>query len=193
MKRVLSIAAVSLISVTPAFSQDEKKSADSDKSIYDVPVLAMRKDGGSTTTLARYKGDVILLVNVASKCGLTPQYEALEALHRKYGPRGFTVVGFPSNDFRGQEPGTEEQIVEFCRANYDVTFPLYAKVHTKGSGQAPIYTYLTGPGSRFPGEIQWNFEKFIIGRDGKVQARLDPKQKPDSPEVIEAIETALEQ
>lgn len=146
---------------------------------------------GTPTSLADYKGKVVLMVNTASKCGLTPQYEALEALQKKYAEKGFTVIGFPCNDFGNQEPGTADEIQEFCRAKFAVSFPLMEKVHVKGPGQHPLYAALTGREGAFPGEVSWNFGKFLIGRDGKPLARFEPKQKPGDPEVTTAIEKAL--
>jgi glutathione peroxidase len=148
---------------------------------------------GKPTTLGAYKGKVILLVNVASQCGLTPQYTALEALHKKYQDKGFTVIGVPCNDFGSQEPGTAEEIREFCSSKHNVTFPLMEKIHVKGSEQHPLYARLTGKGAEFPGDIKWNFGKFLIGRDGKVLQRFEPQTKPDSDEVIKAVEAALQQ
>lgn len=161
--------------------------------IYEVPIEPMKEFEEQTgKSLKGFEGKVILLVNVASKCGLTVQYEQLEAIHRKYKDKGLVVVGLPSNDFMGQEPGTDAEIVEFCRTKYDASFPLYAKLHAKGEDMSPIYKYLTGEAtSPHPGEIGWNFTKFIIGRDGKIEARFASRVKPDAPEVIEAIEKAL--
>lgn len=157
-------------------------------SLYEIP---LKDSDGKKTALKAYKGDVLLIVNVASKCGLTPQYKALEALHQKYQSKGFKVLGFPCNDFGAQEPGTIQQIKEFCSSEYHVTFPLFDKVHVKGPEQHPLYAALTGEKARFPGEIKWNFGKFLIGRDGKVVQRFEPKVTPDAPEVIQAIEAAL--
>jgi glutathione peroxidase len=153
--------------------------------------VPLRDIDGKETSLKTYSGKVLLIVNVASQCGLTPQYKALESIHRKYSPQGFTVVAFPSNDFGAQEPGTNEEIKQFCSARYNVTFPLFDKIHVKGPGQHPLYKTLTGAGAAFPGDIAWNFGKFLVGRDGKVLARFEPKTKPDSPEVIKALEAAL--
>lgn len=147
---------------------------------------------GEDRKLADYAGKVVLVVNTASKCGLTPQYEALEEIYGKYGEKGFVVIGFPCNDFNGQEPGTAEEILKFCKTKYDVSFPLMAKIHVKGEDRHPLYTALTGPDGAFPGDVKWNFGKFLIGKDGKPLARFEPKQKPDSPEVVAAIEKALE-
>jgi glutathione peroxidase len=156
-----------------------------------VQSIPLKDIDGKSTSLKAYKGKVVLVVNVASKCGLTPQYDALEATHKKYAAKGFTVVGFPCNDFGSQEPGTAEEIKTFCSTKYNVSFPLMEKLHVKGSEQHPLYTALTGPGSAFPGDIEWNFGKFLIGRDGTVLKRFKPQTKPDAPEVIEAIEAAL--
>lgn len=164
-------------------------------SIYEIPVEPMKEAATAPTTgttLAPYRGDVLLIVNVASKCGLTPQYEALEALHRTYKDRGFSVLGFPSNDYKGQEPGSEKEIVEFCRSKYDVTFPLYAKVHVaRGTDKAPLFRYLTEGDHPGKGEISWNFGKFLIGRDGRIIAQFGSRIKPDDAMVVEAIEKAL--
>ncbi|HEY5892011.1 MAG TPA: glutathione peroxidase [Chthoniobacterales bacterium] len=142
-------------------------------------------------TLADYAGKVVMIVNVASRCGNTPQYKPLEALYQKYSPQGFIVLGFPCNDFRGQEPGTNAEIKQFCTLNYAVTFPLFDKLHVKGLEQHPLYTALTGPEATFPGDVKWNFGKFLIGKDGTVLARFEPKTQPDDPQVIAAIEAAL--
>jgi glutathione peroxidase len=158
----------------------------------DLASIPFNKITGEKTSLADYKGKVVLVVNTASKCGLTKQYSALEALQKKYEAKGFTVVGFPCNDFAGQEPGTAEEIQTFCKSTFDVTFPLMEKIHVKGAEQHPLYTALTGTDGLFPGDVKWNFGKFLIGKDGKAIARFEPKQTPDSPEVVAAIEKALE-
>ena len=153
--------------------------------------IALKDIDGKDTSLKAYKGKVVLVVNVASKYGLTPQYDALEATHKKYEGKGFTVVGFPCNDFGSQEPGTAAEIKTFCSTKYNVTFPLMTKLHVKGSEQHPLYAALTGKEAKFPGDIEWNFGKFLIGKDGTVLKRFSPKTTPDAPEVIEAIEAAL--
>jgi glutathione peroxidase len=157
-------------------------------SLYEIPVKDI---AGKQTSLKEYRGDVLLVVNVASKCGLTPQYKSLEATYRKYKGKGLEVLAFPCNDFGSQEPGTNEEIKEFCSANYNVSFPLFDKVHVKGPEQHPLYAQLTGKTSPFPGDIKWNFGKFLIGRDGKILHRFEPKVAPDAPEVVAAIEAAL--
>ncbi len=148
---------------------------------------------GKEVELSKYQGKVVLVVNVASKCGLTPQYEQLQALHKKYGEQGLAILGFPCNQFREQEPGTAEEIQEFCKVNYGVQFDLFEKIEVNGDGASPLYKHLTGLETKpqGPGKISWNFEKFLIGRDGQVVARFAPKTKPDDPEVIKAIEAEL--
>ena len=146
---------------------------------------------GKPTSLKAYQGKVLLVVNVASKCGLTPQYKALEATHRKYKDKGFTVLGFPCNDFGSQEPGSNDEIKEFCSSKYDVSFPMFDKLHVKGPERHALYEALSGDGSPFPGDVKWNFGKFLVGRDGKILKRFEPKVTPDSPEVTQAIEAAL--
>lgn len=146
---------------------------------------------GQATSLQAFAGKVVLVVNVASRCGNTPQYAGLEELYKTFVPQGFVVVGFPCNDFGGQEPGTTAEIQAFCSGNYHVTFPLMDKIHVKGPGQSPLYAALTGPSAKFPGEVKWNFGKFLIGRDGSVLARFEPGTKPGDPEVVAAITAAL--
>jgi len=158
-------------------------------SLYDIP---LKDIDGHTTSLKAYKGKVVLIVNVASKCGYTPQYSGLEAVYRKYQKQGLVVLGVPSNDFGGQEPGTPDEIKTFCKTKYDVSFPLLEKVKVKGGGeQSPLYAALTGTDSAFPGEVKWNFGKFLVGRDGKLVQRYDSATKPDSDTLTKAIEDAL--
>ena len=145
---------------------------------------------GKDKSLADYKGKVLLIVNVASRCGFTPQYKDLEALYEKYGPREFMVLGFPSNDFMGQEPGTAEEIKTFCELNYKTTFDLFDKIHTKEKPMAPLYVYLTTQAG-FNGDIGWNFTKFLVGKDGKVIARWPSNVKPMDEQIIKALEKAL--
>lgn len=148
---------------------------------------------GKPAPLAQYKGKVMMIVNVASKCGFTPQYTALEALYRKYKDQGLVILGFPANDFMWQEPGSDAEIKTFCSTKYQVTFPMYSKVSVRGSSQAPLYRFLTDKTANptTGGMIMWNFTKFLTGRDGKVIARFGPSTKPDAPEVVKAIEDAL--
>jgi glutathione peroxidase len=149
---------------------------------------------GVPTALSTYQGKVILLVNVASRCGFTPQYSALESLYEKYKDQGFVILGFPANNFGGQEPGTNAEIKTFCSTKYNVTFPMFAKVSVKGDDCTPLYQYLTqqaNPG--LAGDIKWNFTKFLVDRQGHVVARFESRVKPDAPEVVEAIEKLLKQ
>lgn len=162
--------------------------ADAVKNVAEIP---LKDIDGKDTSLKAQKAKVMLVVNVASRCGLTPQYDALEKLQRKYKAKGFSVIGFPCNDFNAQEPGTPAQIKEFCKSTYDVSFPLMEKVHVKGAEQHPLYAALTGKDALFPGNIEWNFGKFLVTSDGKVLKRFEPKKSPDDPEVIQAIEAAL--
>jgi glutathione peroxidase len=156
--------------------------------IYDIPLKDIE---GKSTSLDPYKGRVLLIVNVASKCGYTPQYAGLQSLYQKYWGKGLTVVGFPCNQFGAQEPGTREEIKKFCSTKYDVTFPLFDKIEVNGDNRSPLYTLLAGKDSPFAGNIHWNFTKFLIGRDGKIIARFDSKVTPDSPELTHAVEAAL--
>jgi glutathione peroxidase len=150
--------------------------------------FTMNSIDGKATPLSEFRGKVTMIVNVASRCGYTPQYSALEAVYEKYKDRGFTIAGFPANNFGEQEPGTNEEIKQFCSAKYNVKFPMFAKISVLGDDIAPLYRYLTGTGG---GDIKWNFTKFLVGRDGKVLRRFDSAVTPDSPEVVAAIETTL--
>ncbi|MGV6393583.1 glutathione peroxidase [Pseudomonas caspiana] len=146
---------------------------------------------GQELPLAPFKGQVVLVVNVASKCGLTPQYAALETLYQTYKGKGFNVLGLPCNQFAGQEPGTQEEIQAFCSLNYGVTFALGEKLEVNGPQRHSLYRLLAGEGAEFPGDITWNFEKFLVGKNGGVIARFSPRTAPDDPAVIQAIEKAL--
>jgi len=157
----------------------------------DLTAIPFKTITGKDTSLADYKGKVVLVVNTASKCGLTPQYEALESIYDKYRRKDFVILAFPCNDFGNQEPGTEKEIRSFCKDSYDISFPLMEKIHVKGPEQHPLYAALTGEKGAFPGDVKWNFGKFLIGKDGKPLARFEPQTKPDSAEVTEAIEKAL--
>jgi len=143
------------------------------------------------TSLKAYAGKVVLLVNVASKCGFTKQYAGLEALYKKYSDKGLVIIGVPSNDFGSQEPGTAGEIKTFCSSKFDVTFPLMAKIHVVGAEKHPLYVALTGPDSAFPGEVKWNFQKFLIDRNGQLVGRFESQVKPDSVQLIQAVEVAL--
>lgn len=150
-------------------------------------------EGKDTDLAKRYAGKVCLIVNVASKCSLTSQYEQLTALHEKYGEKGLAILAFPSNDFEQEEPGTNAEIQTFCKTTYGVKFDLFAKIPVKGPEQTPLYRHLTSKetNAEFGGEIEWNFAKFLVSRDGRVIARFKPDVMPDAPEVVKAIETAL--
>jgi len=148
---------------------------------------------GKPASLADYKGKVVLLVNVASRCGFTPQYKGLEALYRRYKDRGLVVLGFPANNFMRQEPGTNEEILTFCKRSYDVTFPIFAKISVRGSDTAPLYRFLTDKQAnpKTGGGISWNFAKFLAGRDGRIIDRFGPATAPESRNIVAAIERAL--
>lgn len=146
---------------------------------------------GTETALLSYAGHVLLIVNVASKCGLTPQYAQLEALHQQYKDKGLRILGFPANNFGAQEPGTEAEIKDFCSLTYGVTFDMFSKISVKGEDIHPLYAYLTGLPAPLGGEIEWNFGKFLVGKDGTVIARFPASTKPDDPTVVAAIEAAL--
>ena len=156
--------------------------------IHDIKVKDI---DGKDTTLGAYKGKVLLIVNVASKCGYTPQYKGLEALYKKYKDKGLVVLGFPCNQFGKQEPGTNEEIKQFCTSKYDVTFPMFDKIEVNGENRHELYTALAGKDSPFPGDIKWNFNKFLIGKDGKIIKRFDSRVAPESEELVKAVEGAL--
>ncbi|WNC12868.1 glutathione peroxidase [Brevibacillus brevis] len=156
-------------------------------SIYDIAVKTI---SGTEQTLAEYKGHVLLIVNTASKCGLTPQYKGLQELYERYREKGLVVLGFPCNQFAGQEPGSEEQIAEFCDRNYGVTFPLFAKIDVNGPATHPLYQYLKGHAPTGNGEdIEWNFAKFLVDKNGQVYKRIDPRTQPE--ELAADIEALL--
>ena len=159
-------------------------------SLYDIPLITL---SGDPATLAEHKGKVLLIVNVASKCGATPQYAGLERLQQRYGDRGFTVLGFPSNQFKGQEPGTADEIAAFCSATYGVTFPMFDKTDVNGEDRNPLYAELvkTPDANGEAGDVRWNFEKFLVGPDGEVLARIRTKTEPESDEVVAIIESHL--
>ncbi len=162
--------------------------AQTKSNIYDFNVKDI---DGNEVSLSKYKEKVLLIVNVASKCGFTPQYEGLQKIYEKYKERGFEILAFPCNDFKGQEPGTNEEIKEFCSTNYNVTFPLFDKIHVLGKNKALLYEFLTNYDGIETGDVKWNFEKFIVDRNGKVVARFRSAVKPDSREVIGQIEKLL--
>jgi glutathione peroxidase len=179
---ILSLAIAALAFAVPAVAADGPLKS---------PLQAVMKSAeGKDYPLAQHHGQVILLVNVASKCGLTPQYSALQATYDKYKQAGLVVIGVPANNFKGQEPGTNEEIQAFCKSKYDVSFPVLAKVSVKGDDIDPLYRYLTTASPK-PGEIGWNFAKFLINRKGEVVDRFDPRTTPDDAKVVAAIEKAL--
>jgi glutathione peroxidase len=153
--------------------------------------LSAKRLAGSDEPLRTYEGQVLLVVNTASKCGLTPQYEGLQELYSTYQERGFTILGFPSNDFAGQEPGTDDEIRSFCRANYGVDFPMFSKIHVTGDDAHPVYRYLTSLPEPVGGPVEWNFQKYLVDRQGRVVARFTPKTKPDDPALVGQLETLL--
>lgn len=160
------------------------------KSVYD---FTLKNAKGQDVKLSDYRGKVVMLVNVASKCGYTPQYEGLQKIYERYKDQGFTILGFPANNFGAQEPGTDEEIQQFCRINYGVTFPVFSKISVKGDDKHPLYKYLTEKETnpRFAGEIKWNFNKFLVSKDGKIIARFESADKPEDAKVTQAIESAL--
>ena len=194
LRRVLrSIPVIGLAFAASAFAKDVVKEP-TDKPAASTPLQFTVKDiEGKEVNLADYKGKVVLMVNVASKCGNTPQYEGLEAMYEKYKDKGLVVIGFPANNFGKQEPGTNQQIKEFCEATYHVAFPMMDKVSVKGDDKSPLYKYLTDKetNGEFAGDVEWNFGKFLIDRNGAVIARFAPKTKPESPKVVETVEKAL--
>lgn len=161
-----------------------------EKSVYDFTLNSIE---GEPTSLAKFRGKVVLLVNVASRCGFTPQYSALEKVYETFKERNFVIVGIPANNFGGQEPGSNQEIKMFCSTKYNVTFPVMAKVSVKGDDKTPLYQFLTDKSAnpQTGGEIQWNFTKFLIGPDGRPVARFEPQVTPDDPQVTSAIEKEL--
>jgi len=171
-------------------------SAQADEGVKSVPPVlnfTMKDLSGNPVELSQYQGKVVLFVNVASKCGYTPQYKGLEALYEKYQKDGLVVIGVPANEFGGQEPGSDADISEFCKSKYGVTFPMLSKVVVKGNGICPLYKFLTSKDTdpKFPGDINWNFEKFLISRSGEIVGRFKSKVTPESSELVQAVETEL--
>lgn len=185
----IAIAATLLLGLSLVSVADDKKEAA-------VPAalnFTVKDIDGKDVSLSKYQGKVVMIVNVASKCGATPQYADLQSLYKKYKDQGFVVLGFPCNQFGKQEPGSEQDIKQFCTANYDVTFDMFSKIDVGEENAAPLYKFLTSPETnpQFSGKIGWNFEKFLIGRDGKVVARFKTGVQPDDPQVTESIEKEL--
>jgi glutathione peroxidase len=191
--RTLVRFAVGILLLAPVLvrAEDEKKG---DKKVAPALNFKMKAIDGKEVDLSRYQGKVVLLVNVASRCGNTPQYKGLQELYDKYAKDGLVVIGVPANDFGRQEPGTNEEIAKFCSTNYQVTFPMLAKVSVKGEEICPLYKYLTSKETdlKFGGDIPWNFEKFLIGRNGEVVQRFNHRVKPESEPVVKAIEAELQ-
>lgn len=189
MKLVIAILVLAAFCAGVCFYCSQSTDA-AGSSIFD---FKMKDIDGKDVKLKKYKGDVLLVVNTASKCGYTPQYESLQATFDKYKGQGFTVLGFPANNFGGQEPGTEAEIKEFCTSKYKVTFPMFAKISVKGDDKDPLYDFLTSKETNpeFAGDITWNFNKFLIDRKGKIVARFSSKDKPDGEAVTQAIEKYL--
>lgn len=187
---VVLIAVVAMAFGFGLLSNPEQPDTAFAASVYD---FKMKDIDGKDVNLKKYKGKVVMIVNTASKCGYTPQYEGLEAIYKKYKDQGFVVLGFPANNFRGQEPGTDKEIKEFCTLKYDVTFPMFSKISVKGDDQHPLYKYLTDKTTNpeFGGDITWNFNKFLIGKDGKIIARYETKMKPDDVTVTTEIEKQM--
>lgn len=178
MRRLYLFATVLLFSAMTVHAQ----------SLYEI---AVKDIDGKAGTLAPYRGRVLLIVNVASACGYTPQYQGLQAVYKSYEKLGLSVLGFPCNQFGGQESGSNAEIKEFCSSKFHVSFPMFDKIAVNGTQRHPLYVALAGKGSPFPGDISWNFNKFLVGRDGKIIARFDSDAEPESAEVVKAIEAAL--
>jgi len=172
----------------PTMETSEPTAPVAAKTIYD---FKLKDIDGKEVKLEKFKGKVLVVVNVASKCGLTPQYAGLEKLYQEYKGKGVVVLGFPANNFGGQEPGTEAEIKTFCSSTYNVTFPMFSKISVKGDDTAPLYQWLLANSDRPKEDVEWNFAKFVIGKDGKLYKRLSPRDTPESPAVREAIDGAL--
>jgi glutathione peroxidase len=194
---LIGIAILVITSASLALTRANKSAAKEGVKMAESSVLefTMKNIEGKDVKLDEYRGKVLLLVNVASKCGYTPQYEGLESIYRKYKDQGLVVMGFPANNFMGQEPGTNEEIKTFCSTRYNVTFPLFAKISVKGDTIHPLFQFLTSKATNpeFSGEISWNFNKFLVDRSGKVVNRFETKDKPESEKIVAAIETTLKQ
>jgi glutathione peroxidase len=182
---------LALAMAAPTLRAEDKKG---DKKVPGVLNFKMKGLDGKEVDLSKFQGKVVMFVNVASECGLTPQYEALQAVYDKYKDKGLVIVGVPANEFGKQEPGSDEEIAKFCEANYKVKFPMLSKVVVKGKGMCPLYSYLTSKETdpKYAGDIKWNFTKFLVSRNGDIVARFEPTVKPDAEGVLKAIETELE-
>jgi glutathione peroxidase len=176
-----------LVLVTGASGDETAKAPDTGIYGFSLPRI-----DGTPESLGRYRGQVLLLVNVASRCGLTPQYEGLEALYDRYRDQGFAVLGFPANDFASQEPGTDAEIADFCRSTYGVRFPMFSKIHVRGEEIHPLYRYLTSRPAPIGGDVRWNFQKYLVDRQGRVVMRFDPRVEPLHADLVGRVETLLE-
>jgi glutathione peroxidase len=187
----LVVCAALMTAVFPGHVNGARDSGEKMNSIYD---FTLKDIDHKEVNLGQYRGKVVLVVNVASRCGFTPQYEGLQKLYLKYKDRGFIILGFPANNFMAQEPGTDEEIKTFCSAKYNVTFPIFSKISVKGEDIHPLYRFLTSKETNpeFGGDIKWNFSKFLLDKSGKIVARFDPAVKPESDPVVQAIERALQ-
>jgi glutathione peroxidase len=192
MLRALTVFSASLaLLCVVAWAGHVEGSGDTEAAKTGLLALEARRLNGAPESLERYRGDVLLVVNTASRCGYTPQYEGLQALYDRYHDQGFSVLGFPSNDFAGQEPGNDQQIVDFCRMNYGVEFPMFSKVKVKGTDAHPVYHYLTSLPEPIGGPVGWNFQKYLVDRNGVVVARYEPKTSPEDPSIVAEIEALL--
>jgi glutathione peroxidase len=190
MLLVGAFTAALAVSATMTPREGTKMSAPAAKSVYE---FTLKDINGKDVKIADYKGKVLLLVNTASQCGYTPQYKGLQMIYQKYQEQGFTVLGFPANNYGGQEPGSNDEIKEFCTMRYKVTFPMFAKISVKGDDQHPLYQYLTSKESnpQYGGDVTWNFNKFLVSKSGQIIGRFGSKVEPESPELTGAIEQAL--
>ena len=193
-KRFLLMAAAFTLCVAALAGVNANKGAKESVKVASIYDFVMKDIDGREVKMSDFRGKVLLIVNVASRCGYTPQYEGLQSTYLKYKDQGLVILGFPANNFGSQEPGTNEEIKTFCSTKYNVTFPIFSKISVKGEDKHPFYQYLTAKESnpQYAGEITWNFNKFLIGRDGKVIARFDSKDRPEDQKVTAAIEQALD-
>jgi glutathione peroxidase-family protein len=191
----LVVGALSASAVTDKIQADHKKNNETETSAMSIYDFAVNDIDGAPVKLDQYRGQVVMIVNVASKCGFTPQYEGLQKLYTTYKDSGLVILGFPANNFLHQEPGTDAEIKSFCSMNFGVTFPMFSKISVKGKEQHPLYAYLTDKkkNGEFGGDIGWNFTKFLIGRDGQIVGRFGSRTKPDDAELVEAVKKALAQ
>jgi glutathione peroxidase len=197
MKTKLALGFVAILVCSTVFaislSSRASNAADSGEKMNSIYDFTLKDIDHKEVNLAQYRGKVVLVVNVASRCGFTPQYEGLQKLYAKYKDRGFVILGFPANNFMAQEPGTDEEIKTFCSAKYNVTFPIFSKISVKGDDIHPLYKFLTSKETNpdFGGDIKWNFSKFLLDKNGKIVARFEPAVKPESDPMVQAIEKAL--